>query len=116
MPDTSGHHSVLPTVDSEEIELGDNQDAPTVVSTALKSRLYTSHALSTFNDRVFEFAAILFIVESFPGTLLPSSLYAIVRSAATIVLAPRLGRYVDSNERLRVVRNTIGEIDDHVKI
>ncbi|KAG6834293.1 hypothetical protein H0H93_010645, partial [Arthromyces matolae] len=39
--------------------------------------LYTSHFLSTWNSRMFEFGAILFLTSIFTGTLLPTSLYAL---------------------------------------
>jgi hypothetical protein len=70
--------------------------------------LYTSHFLSTWNSRLFEFGAILFLGEIFPGTLLPASVYALTRSAAAVVGAPALGRWVDGGERLGVVRWSIG--------
>lgn len=111
------HSHPLIVVSSEETPLYETPDqedtgspADRPISSLVKSRLYISHTLSTFNDRVFEFASILFIVEIFPNTLLPSSVYAIFRSAAAIFIAPYLGRYVDSHERLGVVRRTIGTL------
>jgi Ferroportin1 (FPN1) len=85
-----------------------NISSPSAVTTGVSRRLYISHILSTWNSRVFEFGAVLFIAEIFPGTLLPVSVYAVVRSASAIVLAPKVGRYIDANDRLRVVRSSIG--------
>ena len=73
----------------------------------IKRRLYVSHFLSTWNSRVFEFGAVLFLARIFPGTLLPSSVYALVRAAAAICFAPLVGRRVDQLDRLRVVRLAI---------
>ena len=73
----------------------------------IKRRLYVSHFLSTWNSRVFEFGAVLFLARIFPGTLLPSSVYALVRAAAAICFAPLVGRRVDRLDRLRVVRLAI---------
>ncbi|KAF8535620.1 Ferroporti-1 [Trichophaea hybrida] len=73
----------------------------------ISRRLYISHFLSTWNSRIFEFGAILFIAAVFPGTLLPASLYALVRTAAAICLTPAVGRYIDRGNRLEVVRFSI---------
>jgi len=70
-------------------------------------RLYLSHFLSTWNSRVFEFGALLIIANLYPNTLLPGSLYALVRGFSAVLCSPRVGRYVDSGDRLRVVRVSI---------
>jgi iron-regulated transporter 1 len=70
--------------------------------------LYTSHFLSTFNARIFEFGAVLFLADLFPGTLLPVSIYALVRAASAILLSHAVGHYVDTGDRLQVVRTSIG--------
>ena len=80
-------------------------DVPDVPGT--KPRLYVSHFLSTWNSRVFEFGAVLFLARIFPGTLLPPSIYALVRAASAICFAPLVGRYVDQGDRLKVVRLSI---------
>ena len=73
----------------------------------IRRRLYISHSLSTWNSRVFEYGAVLFLARIFPGTLLPSSVYALVRAASAICCAPLVGRYVDQGNRLSVVRLSI---------
>lgn len=73
-------------------------------------RLYISHFLSTWNSRVFEFGAVLYLASIFPGTLLPISLYALTRGAAAIALSPTVGRYIDTHNRLHVVRFSIGAL------
>lgn len=73
----------------------------------IKHRLYLSHFLSTWNSRVFEFGGVLFLARIFPGTLLPSSVYALVRAASAICFAPLVGRWVDQGDRLKVVRLSI---------
>lgn len=80
-----------------------------IPSAAITRRLYLSHFLSTWNSRSFEFGAVLFLAAIFPATLLPLSIYALVRSASAIVLAPVIGRAVDRGGRLPVVRFSIGE-------
>lgn len=71
--------------------------------------LYLSHALSTWNSRSFEFGAVLFLASVFPKTLLPLSIYALIRSASAIVFGPTVGRFIDRRGRLGVVRFSIGE-------
>ncbi|KAJ6144874.1 hypothetical protein N7470_008769 [Penicillium chermesinum] len=71
-------------------------------------RLYTSHALSAWNSRMFEFGAVLFLASVFPGTLLYASIYALARALSAIVLSSWLGAKVDQLNRLVVLRHSIG--------
>jgi iron-regulated transporter 1 len=88
----------------------DTEDtAPVSVSTGLKTRLYVSHFLSTWNSRVFEFGAVLYLAAIYPGTLLPMSVYALSRGLAAILFAPAVGQYIDRANRLTVVRLSIGK-------
>jgi iron-regulated transporter 1 len=77
------------------------------VSASIYRRLYASHFLSTWNSRVFEFGAVLYLSTIFPGTLLPMSAYALARSFSAIALAPLMGQYIDSGNRLQVVQSSI---------
>ena len=72
------------------------------------TRLHISHWLSTWNSRMFEFGAVLFLASIFPGTLLYASVYALVRSLAAVVLSSWLGSVADRASRLKVVRQSIG--------
>ncbi|KIL71466.1 hypothetical protein M378DRAFT_182891 [Amanita muscaria Koide BX008] len=73
----------------------------------MSRRLYVSHFFSTWNSRLFEFGATLFLATIFPGTLLPTSVYALARSLSAILFSPAVGRYIDNNNRLVVVRLSI---------
>jgi iron-regulated transporter 1 len=73
----------------------------------IRLRLYTSHALSTWNSRLFEFGAFLFLAKIYPLTLLPASVYALTRAAAAALMSPWLGSYIDIADRLRAVRLSI---------
>lgn len=77
------------------------------VPRAIAFRLYTSHFLSTWNSRVFEFGAALFLTSVFPGTLLPVSIYSLVRNAGYILLAHPLGRWISRGNRLSIIRTSI---------
>jgi iron-regulated transporter 1 len=78
------------------------------VPAKVTTRLYISHFLSTWNSRVFEFGAALYLASIFPGTLLPMSVYALARGAAAILFSPAIGQYIDTGNRLQVVRLSIG--------
>jgi iron-regulated transporter 1 len=100
-----------PSVD-DRTPLLDNSAEPQPqdqVPVQIARRLYVSHFLSTWNSRVFEFGAVLYLATIFPRTLLPMSVYALIRGLSAIVFAPAVGRYVDTGNRLQVVRVSIGE-------
>ena len=78
------------------------------VTRKIANRLYLSHFLSTWNSRVFEFGAVLYLASIYPGTLLPMSAYALSRGLAAIIFAPAVGHYIDVGNRLQVVRVSIG--------
>ena len=69
--------------------------------------LYAAHFLAAWNSRAFEFGAFLFLATIYPDSLLPASLYALVRSLSATLLSSRLGSYIDSADRLSVVRLSI---------
>ena len=77
------------------------------VPRSLEIRLYVSHFLSTWNSRLFEFAAVLFLASIFPDTLLAMSIYALVRSGAAILFGQSIGSLIDRGNRLAVVRASI---------
>ena len=85
-------------------------------STAISRPLYISHFLSTWNVRGFEFGAVLFLATIFPGTLLPMSVYALVRAVSAILLSPMIGHYIDFGNRLQVIRVSIGKSLEFVLI
>ena len=99
--------ALSPTSDSQihRFEVIDLPDIPN--QSRVKRRLYVSHFLSTWNSRSFEFGAVLFLARIIPGTLLPSSVYALVRAASAICFAPMVGQYVDQEDRLKAVRLSI---------
>ncbi|KAL5628700.1 hypothetical protein BROUX41_002091 [Berkeleyomyces rouxiae] len=80
---------------------------PPLPLSRLTPRLYVSHFLSTWNSRMFEFGAVLFLIAIYPGTLLPPSLYALARGIAATLFAPGLGTLVDTANRLSIVRYSI---------
>ncbi|KAJ6010190.1 iron-regulated transporter [Penicillium canescens] len=83
-------------------------DSQTQVPASIAYLLYISHFLSTWNSRVFEFGAVLYLATIYPSTLLPMSVYALSRGLAAILFAPAVGHYIDVGNRLQVVRVSIG--------
>ncbi|KAL4957692.1 Ferroporti-1 [Aspergillus filifer] len=70
-------------------------------------RLYTSHTLSTWNSRMFEFGAVVFLASIYHDTLLYASIYALVRSLFAVLLSSWLGTVVDRVNRLVAIRHSI---------
>jgi iron-regulated transporter 1 len=70
-------------------------------------KLYISHFLSAWNMRLFEFGAVLFLANVYPDTLLPMSIYALIRALAAVVLSPLVGQYIDKTDRLISIRLSI---------
>ena len=85
----------------EEIQISDEQTEDSINS------LYASYFFAAWGDRMWEFAAILFLLDIFPSTLLPSSLFGFFESLAGILGGPRVGAYIDQNDRLKVIQTSI---------
>lgn len=92
---------------ADEEMTGENDHLLPSVPSHLARQLYVSHFLSTWNSRLFEFGAVLFLASVFPDTLLPMSIYALVRSGSAIIFSQALGSWIDRGERLVVVRTSI---------
>ncbi|KAF3386316.1 Solute carrier family 40 member 1 [Penicillium rolfsii] len=100
-------------VDPENVEIAastfseDEYNPTSQISNRITHRLYISHFLSTWNSRVFEFGAVLYLATVYPGTLLPMSAYALARGLVAIVFSSAVGHYIDVGNRLQVVRISI---------
>lgn len=89
---------------------------PELPSYHVRSKLYISHFLSTWNSRLFEFGAVLFISTIFPGTLFPASIYALTRSASVVVFSTFIGHLVDRSERMHLIRLSISKLSSLVNV
>ncbi len=104
-----------PKMDESTIPELENQNGPTDTDdpsypfNRIVRRLYISHALSTWNSRMFEFGAVLFLAEIFPGTLFYASFYALVRALFAAVLSSWVGGQMDKSHRLKAIRQSISE-------
>lgn len=101
---TPGHHLLHEGGDGDD---DDPAVIPNNVPRSLALRLYVSHFLSTWNSRVFEFGAALFLTSIFPGTLLPVSIYSLVRNAGYIIFAQPVGNWINRGNRLSLIRASI---------
>lgn len=99
---TPGHHLLNGGGDDEDPAV-----IPNNVPRSLALRLYVSHFLSTWNSRVFEFGAALFLTSIYPGTLLPVSIYSLVRNAGYIMFAQPVGNWINKGNRLNLIRTSI---------
>jgi iron-regulated transporter 1 len=71
--------------------------------------LYLNHALSTWNARAYEFAAVLFTASAYPKGLRAASLIGISTSLAAILFGASIGRWIDhGSSRLKTLLATIG--------
>lgn len=94
MDDTSETAPILPDSTKQPIK-------------TIARRLYVSHFLSTWNSRMFEFGAVLYLANIFPDTLMPLSIYAVARGASAIIFGSLIGQVIDKWDRLVVVRLSI---------
>lgn len=101
-PTQQSHDDAIPTQ-----QLLHNDGSANSASKNVLYRLYTSHILSTWNSRTFEFGAVIFLAAIFPGTLFYASCYALFRSLVAAVFGSWIGSLVDKSDRLFVVRHSI---------
>ena len=58
---------------------------------------------------MFEFSAVLFLAEVFPGTLFYASFYALIRALFAALFSSWVGGQVDRSHRLKAIRQSISE-------
>ncbi|KAF0698360.1 Aste57867_11010 [Aphanomyces stellatus] len=69
--------------------------------------LCSSHFLSAWSDRMWQFALPLLLLDIFVDTLFPSALFLFVVYFVCIFVGPFAGRWVDHTDRLVLVRTAI---------
>ncbi|ODV93542.1 hypothetical protein PACTADRAFT_26386, partial [Pachysolen tannophilus NRRL Y-2460] len=80
---------------------------PIITKNEIKKKLYLSHFLYVWNARVYEFGIILLIVDLYPNTLFPSSLFALCLCLSGIFFSATIAKIIDNGERLKTVKRTI---------
>ncbi|KAI1091948.1 Ferroporti-1 [Rostrohypoxylon terebratum] len=96
-----------PLLNNDDEGRQDDNTPEHTIPRRIASKLYVSHFLSTWNSRVFEFGAVIYLAAIYPGTLLPMSTYALARGLSAMLLATAVGQYIDTGDRLQVVRVSI---------
>jgi iron-regulated transporter 1 len=74
---------------------------------ATKGKLYFSHFLTSWTDRIFEFSCFLLIGDIFKTSLLLASIYGFSTTISAIIWSNWVGRLADTTPRLRFVRMTM---------
>jgi hypothetical protein len=64
-------------------------------------RLYTAYAFSAWNDRQWEFASVIFLIDLFGGSLLFAGVLGLCETAVGILMGPRIGAFIDKSDRLQ---------------
>lgn len=75
--------------------------------TSAKFLIYMGHAMSTWGDRMWNFAVAVFLVELYGNSLLLTAVYGLVVAGSVLVLGAIIGDWVDRNPRLKVARTSL---------
>ncbi|KAJ8247176.1 hypothetical protein GJAV_G00259630 [Gymnothorax javanicus] len=72
-----------------------------------KFLIYLGHALSTWGDRMWNFAVAVFLVELYGNSLLLTAVYGLVVAGSVLLLGAIIGDWVDKNPRLKVAQTSL---------
>uniref|UniRef100_A0A8C7YT67 Solute carrier family 40 member n=1 Tax=Oryzias sinensis TaxID=183150 RepID=A0A8C7YT67_9TELE len=75
--------------------------------TSAKFLIYMGHALSTWGDRMWNFAVSVFLVELYGNSLLLTAVYGLVVAGSVLLLGAIIGDWVDKNPRLKVAQTSL---------
>ncbi|XP_077393139.1 solute carrier family 40 member 1 [Festucalex cinctus] len=75
--------------------------------TSSKFLIYLGHALSTWGDRMWNFAVAVFLVELYSNSLLLTAVYGLVLAGSVLLLGAIIGDWVDRNPRLKVAQTSL---------
>ncbi|KAL3056784.1 hypothetical protein OYC64_019296 [Pagothenia borchgrevinki] len=75
--------------------------------TSAKFLIYMGHALSTWGDRMWNFAVAVFLVELYGNSLLLTAVYGLVVAGSVLLLGAIIGDWVDKNPRLKVAQTSL---------
>ncbi|XP_013776717.1 solute carrier family 40 member 1-like [Limulus polyphemus] len=70
-------------------------------------KMYCSHALSAWGDRMWTFAVGLYLVQLYPSSLRVTAIFGLAASLSVIILGSSIGNWVDRNPRLKAARNSL---------
>ncbi|TNN03646.1 hypothetical protein fugu_000675 [Takifugu bimaculatus] len=75
--------------------------------TSAKFLIYVGHAMSTWGDRMWNFAVAVFLVELYGNSLLLTAVYGLVVAGSVLLLGAIIGDWVDRNPRLKVAQTSL---------
>ncbi|XP_029936968.1 solute carrier family 40 member 1 [Myripristis murdjan] len=75
--------------------------------TSARFLIYMGHALSTWGDRMWNFAVAVFLVELYGNSLLLTAVYGLVVAGSVLLLGAIIGDWVDRNPRLKVAQTSL---------
>lgn len=75
--------------------------------TSSKFLIYLGHAMSTWGDRMWNFAVAVFLVELYGNSLLLTAVYGLVVAGSVLLLGAIIGDWVDKNPRLKVAQTSL---------
>ncbi|XP_062313441.1 solute carrier family 40 member 1 [Osmerus eperlanus] len=75
--------------------------------TSAKFLIYLGHALSTWGDRMWNFAVAVFLVELYGNSLLLTAVYGLVVAGSVLLLGAIIGDWVDKSPRLKVAQTSL---------
>ena len=64
--------------------------------------LYFSHFLSSWGDRMWQFAIPVILMIIFKNTFIPTAIYSIIIYVGNILAMPWIGKWIDENNRFQV--------------
>ncbi|CDQ57307.1 solute carrier family 40 member 1 [Oncorhynchus mykiss] len=75
--------------------------------TSPKFLIYLGHGLSTWGDRMWNFAVAVFLVGLYGNSLLLTAVYGLVVAGSVLLLGAIIGDWVDKNPRLKVAQTSL---------
>ncbi|KAG9406824.1 hypothetical protein AC1031_003153 [Aphanomyces cochlioides] len=69
--------------------------------------LYLTHFLTTWGDRMWQYAIPVLLTQLYPSTILPNVLFQLVVYLVLVVSMPYVGQFVDTTNRWIVIRTGI---------
>ncbi|KAL0964010.1 hypothetical protein UPYG_G00316480 [Umbra pygmaea] len=69
--------------------------------------IYLGHSLSTWGDRMWNFAVAVFLVGLYGNSLLLTAVYGLVIAGSVLLLGAIIGDWVDKNPRLKVAQTSL---------
>lgn len=83
--------------ENEDSEVTEETSQDVTTTNWQLAALYTTHTISMWNSRCYEFAAVLFTTFAYPHTLTVASLRGLTANLACLLFAPAVGRWCNQH-------------------